>query len=113
MSILLDDLSGAMRPLAVELLAKCAESRIPVIIIDTLRTQAEHDMNIANGVSWAQRSRHLDGMAIDIAPEPLVRLKNWAPDHPWWERCGAIGERIGLTWGGRWSKRDLGHFEIG
>ena len=37
MSRALDDLDARFRPLAVELLARCAEAGVPVLIVDTLR----------------------------------------------------------------------------
>ena len=61
MSRALDDLSTSFRPLAFELLARLTEAGIQVKIIDTLRTQAEHEANLKNKVSWTQHSKHLDG----------------------------------------------------
>lgn len=116
MSRAIDDLSPRMKPLAMELLARCAEARIPVVIIDTLRTAAEHEANLRAGTSWITRSKHLDGDAIDICPyETWTRhgqqKLNWNAADPVWQRLGIIGEACGLVWGGRWKVRDLGHFE--
>lgn len=111
MSRALNDLSPRFRPLAFELLARCVEAGLPVTIIDTRRTEAEHQVNLANGTSWVDRSMHLDGDAIDLCPTVLLPIKGWAPDSPLWQRLGAIGEPLGLRWGGRWQKKDLGHFE--
>lgn len=116
MSRRLDDLSARFRPLAIELLARCVEAGIPVMVVDTLRTPAEHAQNLANGVSWTKHSKHLDGDAIDICPYEVYQLHGpdklrWQSD-PVWQRLGAIGEALGLRWGGRWTKTpDLGHFE--
>ena len=117
MSRLLSDLSPAFRPLAIELLARCTEANVPVMIIDTLRTQQEQEKNVAKGVSWTLRSKHLTGLAIDICPYEEFKLNGpdklaWNPDNQVWEVIGAIGESLGLTWGGRWKQRDLGHFEL-
>ena len=68
MSRSLNDLAPAFRPLAVELLARLTEAGVPVMIIDTLRTPEEHADNLRRGVSWTTRSKHLDGLAIDICP---------------------------------------------
>lgn len=68
MSRKLDDLSPRFRPLAIELLARLTEAGIAVMVIDTLRTPAEHAANLAAGKSWVKRSKHLDGDAIDICP---------------------------------------------
>ena len=117
MSTSLNDLAPRFRPLAVELLARCVEARIPIIIVDTLRTPAEHAANLAKGVSWVKRSQHLDGLAIDICPYDVYRLAaggnklQWDSNHPIWAHIGIIGEGLGLRWGGRWKVRDVGHFE--
>lgn len=117
MSRALDDLSPRMRPLAVELLARCVEAGIPVMVIDTLRTPAEHAANLKKGVSWTKHSKHLDGDAIDICPYSQYDLHGidkllWDAGDPVWTRVGLLGEAIGLRWGGRWKNTpDFGHFE--
>lgn len=99
----------------MELLARCVEQGIYVLIVDTLRTQAEHEANLKSGVSWTTHSKHLDGDAIDICPYETYQLRGpdklaWN-DGPTWQRIGAIGKALGLRWGGDWTQRDLGHFE--
>lgn len=111
MSRKLDDLSDRFRPRAFELLARCVEAGVPVTLIDTRRTAAEHQINLAAGVSWTPRSKHLDGDAIDLCPTALIAIKGWAPTSPLWQQLGVIGESCGLRWGGRWKHQDLGHFE--
>ena len=118
MSRALDDLSPAFRPLAFELLARCVEQNIPVMIVDTLRTQAEHEANLARGVSWTKKSKHLTGDAIDICPYELFTIARGGDKLAWnapsrlWQQVGEIGERVGLRWGGRWTQKDYGHFEL-
>lgn len=116
MSRRLDDLSARFKPLAFELLARLTEAGIPVMVIDTLRTPEEHAANLAKGVSWTQHSKHLDGDAIDICPFAIFDVVGhnkllWDSGHPVWAKVGAIGEAIGLRWGGRWKQKDMGHFE--
>src|SRR3990167_3299142 len=106
MSRALNDLSPRFRPLAVELLARLTEAGIHVLIVDALRTPAEHADNLARGVSWTTRSKHLDGDAIDVCPYETYALHgpdklHWAESDPIWTTMGTIGEAIGLTWGGR------------
>jgi peptidoglycan L-alanyl-D-glutamate endopeptidase CwlK len=101
------------------LLAAFVEAGLPVLIINTLRTQAEQDANLANGTSWVQRSAHQDGLAIDVCPYEQYVLHGenklqWDVTDPVWKRLGVIGEALGLRWGGRFrppAKPDLGHFE--
>lgn len=116
MSRKLDDLSDRFKPLAIELLARLTEAGIAVMVIDTLRTPEEHAANLANGVSWTPRSKHLTGDAIDICPYAIYDVNGpdkleWNAGHPIWPKVGAIGESLGLRWGGRWKQKDMGHFE--
>jgi peptidoglycan L-alanyl-D-glutamate endopeptidase CwlK len=117
MSRALDDLSPAFKPKAMELLARLCEAGIPVLITDTLRTPAEQAEFIRKGVSWTKNSRHLTGDAIDLVPYVIFQLNGedklqWDAGHPVWAKVGGIGERLGLTWGGRWKQRDMGHFQL-
>jgi hypothetical protein len=105
-----------MFPLACQLLARFVEQGIPVMIVDTLRTKEEHAANLAKGVSWTTHSKHLDGDAIDVCPYSVWNAHgpdklNWDGTDPVWQTMGAIGESLGLRWGGRWKVRDWGHFE--
>lgn len=132
MSRLLDDLTLRFRPVAIELVARCVEAGIPVMIVDTRRTRQEHEENLAKGVSWTPDSRHIHGEAIDLAPYDEYRLYGpdklqWDGNDPAWGKIGAIGEKLGLKWGvwkkssavvPAWRRRgefinvDLGHFEM-
>lgn len=117
MSRALDTLSLRFRPLAVELLARCVEAGLCVMIVDTLRTPAEHAANLARGVSWTTHSKHLSGDAIDLCPYMTWQLHGpdklqWDPADPAWAMLGRLGEDLGLRWGGRWRQKDLGHFEF-
>ena len=117
MSRALNDLHPKFRPIAMELIARCIERGVMIMIVDTLRTQAEHEINLANGTSWTSHSKHLDGLAIDVCPFELYDLRGpdklqWNSDDPVWKIIGEIGEKLGLTWGGRWTKKDMGHFEL-
>ncbi len=109
----IDDLSDRFRPFVVEFLARIVESGIHVMIVETRRSEEEHQKNLANGVSWISRSKHCDGDAIDIAPTVLLDKKNWDPGSPLWTKLGLIAESVGLGWGGRWQTHpDLCHFEF-
>lgn len=113
----LDDLSPAFRPLAIELLARCVEAGIPVLIVNTRRTAEEQADNLKRGTSWTLHSRHLTGDALDLCPYASYQLHGadklqWDGTDPVWSQLGAIGESLGLVWGGRWKQQDLGHFEL-
>ena len=106
MSRALDDLIPPMRLKAFELIARAAEQGIPLFIVDTLRTQAEQAINVAKKVSWTMNSRHLTGRAIDVVPYELYTAApggdklSWNVKDPRWPILGAIGEGLGLEWGG-------------
>src|SRR3990167_4012570 len=113
----LDDLDPRLKPLVFELLARSIEAGIPVMIIDTLRTPEEHAANLAKGVSWTKHSKHLDGLAIDVCPYSVFMIDGpdklqWDASAPQWTIICEIGEKLGLRWGGRWIKKDMGHFEF-
>ena len=123
MSRALDDLAPVFRPLANALLAHATEADIMVKIICTGRTQAEQDADVARKASRVAHSKHQDGLAIDICPfqvwlEVGPDKLQWDTTHPSWPKLGAIGEALGLRWGGRFAPLDrtgmgwdAGHFE--
>lgn len=57
-------------------------------------------------VTWClpKDSKHVRGLAIDIS---FHEYKN-----PAWDEIGTLAGICGITWGGNWSVRDYGHFEI-
>lgn len=127
MSRRLDDLAPVFRPIVFELLARVVEAGIPCLVVDTLRTPAEHQANLANGTSKVKHSKHLDGLAIDICPFETYQAVGpdkllWTTTTPeaaaMWRRLGIIGKSLGLRWGGDFTPVnsqgigwDPGHFE--
>jgi hypothetical protein len=117
MSRALNDLDPRCRPVMIELLARAAEAGVPLFIVETLRTPEQHALNLLHNVSWIPHSKHLDGLAIDVAPYQQFILHGtaklqWDGTDPAWQTIGIIGERLGLRWGGRWTQKDLGHLEF-
>ena len=53
---------------------RSAEAGHPLMIVETLRTPEEHAANLAAGRPWTQHSKHLDGLAIDVAPYDLFQI---------------------------------------
>lgn len=128
MSRALNDLDSRLRPIAFEHIARCIEAKVPVMIIDTLRTIEEQKVNIANGVSWTLNSKHLPNppemkaLAYDLCPYEVYNTDgpdklNWNEKHRDWQIIGSIGESLGLKWGliklvkTVQIRYDLGHFE--
>lgn len=117
MSQLIRDLHPVLQPIACAVIARLVERRLMVIIVDTLRTEEEHQANLLSGNSWTSRSLHLDGLAIDLAPVKIYELHGgnkiqWDAADPAWRVIGEVGEEFGLDWGGRWRKPDPGHLEM-
>jgi peptidoglycan LD-endopeptidase CwlK len=114
----LDELASYFRPLAEKLITACEDAGIPVTVVDTGRTPVEQQQKLAQGVSWTEHSKHLPqppegkSEAIDLCPTEYLTMKNWNPTGPLWDHMGAIGESLGLIWGGGWlNHRDVGHFQ--
>ena len=61
--------------------------------------------------TWTLKSKHLEGLALDIAPSQDGKTIWWNAPPEVWERMGEIGEAHGATWGGRWRNKDSPHFE--
>ena len=90
---------------------------LDVLFWDGWRDPGETLANIAKGTSKvkdAYGSKHTWGVAFDIVMKNAVGLPEWPPaSDPRWQRLGAIGERLGLKWGGRFTGFfDGPHFEI-
>ena len=118
------------------LIVECARRGIGLLVTETARSKERQDWLWSIGrthshpatggekpVTWTQNSRHLDGRAFDVVPMRLevpppgaadptaIRAVAWW-GFPAWEIIGAAGEKIGLRWGGRWTTKDLPHFEM-
>ena len=125
MSRLLDDLDSQFRLKAFELIARCCEAGILVMIITTGRTLEEQRKALENGFSSTMNGKHLPqppegkSKAIDVCPYEEFQLHGpdklqWNSSDPIWTKIGLIGEKLGLRWGGRWKRPfDPGHFEEG
>lgn len=69
-------------------------------------------------ITWAGpgESYHQTGRAYDAAPLVNGRIPGFGgmPDDPnLWQRCGVLGERVGLEWAGRWRrpKTEMPHYQ--
>lgn len=115
----LDSLDPRMKLKAFELIARLVERGVQVMIINTLRTDAEQAEALRTGHSTVPRSKHQDGLAIDLCPYETWALfgpdkLKWTVDAqsaPTWMLIGQVGESLGLRWGGRF--KPLDRFGIG
>lgn len=108
-------------PLMNKFIANCKAKGIDVMITQGLRTIEYQNGLYAQGRTKPGRivtncrggySPHNYGVAFDFCI-----LENGKPDwntrNKKWYLAGEIGEKIGLEWGGRWTKFiDLPHFQL-
>jgi len=130
MSRSLKHLCPRFRPLAFELIARCIENRVWLIIIDTLRTPAEQAEYLRVGASRTSNSLHLPqtscstcghvgglSHAMDAAPildlneVNIVKAIQWNVKHPAWKFYGGVAKELGLVWGGDWGW-DFSHVQM-
>lgn len=102
-----------------------AQGRNQIYTVNALRKEAGlwviDEATNKQIITWTLKSKHLEGKAIDIVPIKDGKI-------PWnintqeianlYLRIGAVGESVGLEWGGRWKPvdkfgvgKDAPHFE--
>lgn len=87
-----------------------------IFVTETYRSQARQAYLYQQGrtrkgqvVTWTLNSYHASRLAWDIAVGPPQSLY----DYSVLNKTGAIARKLGITWGGDWSKNiDRPHFEI-
>lgn len=134
MSRSIEDLHPALSPLCRRHIEMCAKIGIGVYVTQTLREKAVQEALWMKGrdasgnivvpsqvVTHARPgwSWHEYGLAYDLAlqtPEGTITWNDIDMNHDLvldWMQVGIEGEKLGLTWGGRWKKlRDMPHFEL-
>ncbi len=110
----LQSLHPYFRDKVIALIAMARKKGIEIAVVETYRTHAKQNEYTAMGRRYtrakAGHSKHQYGLAVDI-----VALKDSVPQ--WnnialWKKIGAMGEKLGLRWGGRWRRPfDPAHFE--
>lgn len=94
------------------------------VAVDGLRTLTEQQLYVSKGKSWTLNSKHLSGLAVDIVifdkstDEPIWAREYYASFRDDFEATWTDDfiedphTRRTWRWGGDWSVRDYGHFEI-
>lgn len=105
-----------------KIIKRAAEiTSVPFTILQADRTLAQQKANVAKGVSWTMRSRHLigpDGMvyAVDIAPLAGGKVSwSWPLYHKLAPiiKQAALDVGIPVEWGGDWKKnKDGPHWQL-
>jgi peptidoglycan L-alanyl-D-glutamate endopeptidase CwlK len=116
------ELDPDVRELWLLLCKACEERHVYIFLTGTYRTPAEQDAlyaqgrttpgrkvtNARGGWSWHQWRRAFDVAIRDYPGDPT-------PDDVYdgpWALVGALGEHLGLEWGGHWPHgADLPHFQ--
>lgn len=122
------DLHERLRPLYEKWHKKCIDSGLDARLLMTYRTPAEQDRFYAQGRTLPGKiitslkgsaSKHCHTMngkpaakAFDFGifegGKYITNGSDWQ-----YERAGVIGEELGLTWGGRWTRPfDPSHLEL-
>jgi hypothetical protein len=106
------------------LLVKASLLKTPVIVLEWLRIESQQVLNVAKGVSKTMKSKHLEGLACDIAFLSDIMddgSLNYTPDA--YKALGEYWESLhpACRWGGRFGDDpntlkiegwDAGHFEL-
>lgn len=115
----IDQLLPEVAKKAREFIALCEENGIKIIITSTYRDFECQDALFAKGRTKGGKkvtnaragySYHNFRVAFDVVP--VVHGKAVWGDMELWDRVGAIGQLIGLEWGGSWKRFvDRPHFQ--
>lgn len=99
----------AFREVAKRLLERLHARDFEPVPRDTLRSRTEAAANARKGTGITD-SMHCYGVAMDV----ICGAHGWAcpaKGCAFFEALGEEAEKLGLTWGGRWRRRDLPHVQ--
>jgi peptidoglycan L-alanyl-D-glutamate endopeptidase CwlK len=115
----LEDLHPKVKTLCEQFIASCAKHNIDVLITSTYRDAESQNALYAQGRATAGKivtnakggqSFHNWKVAFDFVP--IVNGKAQWMDADLFNKCGEIGESVGLEWAGRWKKfKEMAHFQ--
>lgn len=119
----LQHLTYTMRQAGTELIARCAEQRVWVVVLETLRSPERAAWLVKEGKSWSNRSFHTPSSedhlsaAMDAAPiinirGSLLRTINWDPKHSHWSIYVEEALKLGLECGAQWTHKDWSHVQL-
>lgn len=125
----LEDLDPELQVRAKQHVIACAARGIDLLIYCTYRNNIEQAKLYAQGrttpgniVTWAEPGTSKHNVTANGKPAAraydCVPLKSgkavWNSADPVWQIVGEEGEKLGLSWAGRWpkKKREFPHFEI-
>lgn len=112
-------LDHAFAQIIYRLFAQMARRGYPMALLEGYRSPERQELLASKGPTVtrarANQSKHQFGLAVDLAPMRDGRLVISERD-PWafaaYQALGEEAEKLGLTWGGRWTRlADYGHVE--
>ncbi|KPC50381.1 Peptidoglycan L-alanyl-D-glutamate endopeptidase CwlK precursor [Amantichitinum ursilacus] len=102
----------------LRLMANMQTRGYTLVLVEGYRSPQRQDELAQSGRNVTQarggQSKHQYGLAVDLAPMADGKVVLSERD-PWaleaYQAMGEEAEKLGLTWGGRWTFRDYGHVE--
>jgi len=117
----ISDLSTVMQVIAQQFMAECLAQKLDVVIICTHRPDAEQQKAFDSGASKcrpgesAHNCHDANGRpAAEAFDVGVIRNGKYVGkgNDPDYLRAGAIGEKLGLVWAGRWKNfKETAHFQ--
>ena len=100
-----------LQVIAARFAEDCAKAGLNVLITDTWRTKAEQDDCVKRGASKLAypASAHNWGAAFDFCRN--VKGREYDDSDGFFAKCGAVGKKLGLSWGGDFKTPDKPHLE--
>ncbi|MBP9927149.1 MAG: M15 family metallopeptidase [Cyclobacteriaceae bacterium] len=110
----LNALHPYFREKIITLINLCKAKGIELAVVESFRTHSKQNEYKYMGKRYTRTggggSKHQYGLAVDVVPV-VDSVAQW-DNAKLWRRVGAVGEQLGLRWGGRWKELyDPGHFE--
>lgn len=110
----LNALHPYFREKIITLINLCKAKGIELAVVESFRTHSKQNEYKYMGKKYTRTggggSKHQYGLAVDVVPV-IDSVAQW-DNARLWRKVGAVGEQLGLRWGGRWKELyDPGHFE--
>lgn len=113
------ELHPKVKAMAEKFLDECKQSGLNVTIYSTYRDHESQNDLYAQGrtktgkvVTKAKGGDSFHNWRVAFDAAPIVNGSIPWNDAKLFERMGAIGEKVGLEWGGRWKFKDMPHFQF-
>ncbi len=120
MSKVIKDLSALLpcaKKAAELFLKECEKAGLKVRVTETYRTQERQNELYQQGrtkpgkvVTWTKNSRHTSRRAWDICQN--IKGLEYDQSKGFFDNCGKVAKKLGITWGGEWKTPDKPHFEV-